>query len=144
MKRLILDTKIIVVCQSACGSAGITANVSLHDIQKIEPMNNLKDRIILNIYKGLESNTLSNDDLVQIIEVTGSYLNLATISKYALNNKISYNGAKKYRNVKKIFGVRFVIDNQYIALETQKCDKWRKKDVCFYKKSFTFASPQCT
>lgn len=87
-------------------------NVSLHDIQKIEPMDNLKDRIILNIYKGLESNTLSNDDLVQIIEVTGSYLNLATISKYALNNKISYNGAKKYRNVKKIFGVRFVVDNQ--------------------------------
>ena len=27
MKRLILDTKIMVVCQSACGSAGITANV---------------------------------------------------------------------------------------------------------------------
>lgn len=35
MKRLILDTKIMVVCQSACGSAGITANVMpLGDVAK--------------------------------------------------------------------------------------------------------------
>ena len=26
MKKLTLDTKIMVICQSACGSAGITAN----------------------------------------------------------------------------------------------------------------------
>jgi hypothetical protein len=32
-------------------------NFSLHDIQKIEPMNNLKDRIIINISKGVENNS---------------------------------------------------------------------------------------
>ena len=92
-------------------SAGIAHNFSLHDIQKIEPMNNLKDRIILNISKGVDNNVLSNDDLLQIIECVGDYLNLATISKYATKNNLSYNGAKNNRNIKKIFGVRFVVDN---------------------------------
>lgn len=55
---------------------------------------------------------LSNDDMVQIIELMGGYLNLCTISDYAKSNHISYNGAKKFRAVKKIFGVKFIIDNQ--------------------------------
>lgn len=50
-------------------------NFSLHDIQKIEPMNNLKDKIIINISKGVDNNVLSNDDLLQIIECVGDYLN---------------------------------------------------------------------
>ena len=87
-------------------------NFSLHDIQKIEPMNNLKDKIIINISKGVDNNVLSNDDLLQIIECVGDYLNLATISKYATKNDLSYNGAKNNRNIKKIFGVRFVVDNK--------------------------------
>lgn len=74
-------------------------------------MDNLKDKIIFNIYKGLENNTLSNNDLVQIIECTGNYLNLTTISNYASNNNISYNGSKKFRKVVKIFGVKFIVDN---------------------------------
>ena len=93
------------------GHVAMEHNVSLHDIQKIEPMNNLKDRIILNISKGVDNNVLSNDDLLQIIECVGDYLNLATISKYATKNNLSYNGAKNNRNIKKIFGVRFVVDN---------------------------------
>jgi len=75
-------------------------------------MDNLKDRIILNISKGVDNNVLSNDDLLQIIECVGDYLNLATISKYATKNDLSYNGAKNNRNIKKIFGVRFVVDNK--------------------------------
>lgn len=55
---------------------------------------------------------LSNEDLVQIIEHVGGYLNLATIPDYAKANKMSYNGVKKYRTVKKIFDVKFVIDNE--------------------------------
>lgn len=72
----------------------------------------LKDRIILNISKGVENNILSNEDLLQIFECVGDHLNLSTISRYATKNDLSYNGAKKFRNVKKIFGVMFVIDNQ--------------------------------
>lgn len=58
------------------------------------------------------SGELSNEDLIQIIEHTGSYLNLQTVSDYARQNKISYNGAKKFRIAKEIFGVKFIIDNE--------------------------------
>jgi hypothetical protein len=74
-------------------------------------MSDLKDKIIINIHKGMDSNMLSNDDLVQIIEVCGYYLNIKTIPDYATQNNLSYNGAKNHRNVRKIFNVRFVIEN---------------------------------
>ena len=74
-------------------------------------MENIKDKLLLNIDKGMENRLLSNDDLVQIIEQCGSYLNLKTIPDYAEANKISYNGAKKHRHIRKIFNVKFVIDN---------------------------------
>lgn len=53
----------------------------------------------------------SNDGLVQLIELSGLFLNLQTISDYAKNNNISYNGVKKSRIIKTLFGVKFVIDN---------------------------------
>lgn len=49
--------------------------------------------------------------LVQIIELAGNYLNLQTISDYAKEFGISYNGVKKTRNIKELFNVKFVIDN---------------------------------
>lgn len=55
---------------------------------------------------------LSNDELVQIIEHTGSYLNLSTRSQWAKQNGKSYNAAKKYRQNVKLFGTTFIIDNQ--------------------------------
>ncbi len=58
------------------------------------------------------SGQLTNDDLVQIIEVAGSYLNLTTRSEYARQHKISYNGAKGFRRNIKLFGATFVIDNE--------------------------------
>jgi len=72
---------------------------------------NLKDKILKNIYLGIEQCLLSNDELVQIIDQSGSFLNLQTISDYAKENKISYNGAKKFRKTVKIFNVKFIIDN---------------------------------
>lgn len=53
----------------------------------------------------------SNDGLVQLIELSGLFLNLQTISDYAKNNNISYNGVKKSRKIKTLFGIKFVIDN---------------------------------
>ncbi len=53
----------------------------------------------------------TNTDLVQFIESVGKYLNLQTIPDYANENKMSYNGVKKFRNIIKIFNVKFVIDN---------------------------------
>ena len=54
---------------------------------------------------------LSNNDLIQLIEVAGAFLNLQTIPDYAKAKNLSYNGAKNHRNVVEIFNVKFVIDN---------------------------------
>lgn len=53
----------------------------------------------------------SSEGLVQLIELAGNFLNLQTIPQYSKSNNISYNGVKKHRQVKNIFGVKFVIDN---------------------------------
>ncbi len=71
------------------------------------------EQIILNkiaelVYKG----KLSNDFLVQNIEQSGSFLNLKTISDYARTKKKSYNGVKNFRNIVKLFNVKYVIDNE--------------------------------
>lgn len=53
----------------------------------------------------------TNEDLVQFIESAGKYLNLQTIANYANEHKMSYNGVKEFREVREIFKVKFVIDN---------------------------------
>ena len=58
-----------------------------------------------------ENNELDNDSLVQLIELSGRYLNLQTIANYAKENNISYNGAKKFRNIIQLFQTKFVIEN---------------------------------
>ena len=72
----------------------------------------MKDKILNRLSELIETNQLNNEDLVQIIEHVGSYLNLETISEYAKKNNLSYNGVKKYRKIIKLFNVKFVIDNQ--------------------------------
>lgn len=56
-------------------------------------------------------NELDNDSLIELIQHSGSYLNLKTIPDYAKANKMSYEGVKKFRTIKEMFGVRFVVDN---------------------------------
>ena len=58
-----------------------------------------------------ENGELNNESLVQIIELTGGYLNLKTISSYAKTNKKSYNGVKNNRKTITLFGVKYVVDN---------------------------------
>lgn len=64
------------------------------------------------IHENVVTGKLSNDELVQLIEQCGSYLNLKTIPDYAKEKGISYNGAKKFRRVVKIFNVKFIVDNE--------------------------------
>lgn len=71
----------------------------------------LKDKLILNVMKGVDQNILSNDDLIDVIKTCGAYLNLRTISNYAKDKSISYNGAKNFRESVDIFGVKFIVDN---------------------------------
>jgi hypothetical protein len=88
----------------------IATNIPIDAIQKIEPM--LVNKICDHLTERITSGELSNDNLVQIIEHIGGYLNLKTISSYSKENKISYNGVKNFRVIKPIFGVKFVIDNE--------------------------------
>lgn len=62
--------------------------------------------------KSIIDGKFSNESLVQFIELSAMYLNLQTIPNYCKSNKISYNGAKRYRTVKEIIGVKFIIDNE--------------------------------
>jgi len=64
------------------------------------------------IEESAQCGNLSNSDLVQIIELAGEYLNLQTISNYAKDSGLSYNGVKKCRNIINLFGCKLVIDNE--------------------------------
>ena len=63
------------------------------------------------IYNKFLNDELNNDSLVQIIELCGGLLNLKSISQYAKDNNISYNGAKHHRTVINLFGSKLVLDN---------------------------------
>lgn len=70
------------------------------------------DKLLRFILDKFEKEELNNQSLVQIIELAGSFLNLKTISDYAKENKLSYNGVKKCRKIITIFNIKFVIDNE--------------------------------
>jgi hypothetical protein len=77
-------------------------------------MPKLSDYEALSIKKlgeSIQSGKWSNEGLVQLIELAGDYLNLNTIPNYAKARNLSYNGVKKTRSIRKIIGVKFVIDN---------------------------------
>ena len=62
--------------------------------------------------KSLHEGRWSNDALVQLIELAGQHLGAVPLAKYAKDNGISYNGAKKCRETINLLGHKFVIDNQ--------------------------------
>jgi len=63
------------------------------------------------IYTCLQKDQLNDKDLVQIIELVNNYLNLKTISEYAKEYNLSYNGVKNNRNILTLLGHKFVADN---------------------------------
>lgn len=72
-------------------------------------INDLRDKL----FQGYETGDVSDDDMVQIIELAAKYLNLKTITNYAKANKISYNGAVKRKLNKVIIdNQKFIIDNE--------------------------------
>jgi len=69
------------------------------------------DKLIKFVSEKFEAGELDNSSLIEFIQLSGNYLNLMTISDYARENKLSYEGVKKCRHIKIIFGIKFVIDN---------------------------------
>lgn len=64
------------------------------------------------ISKSTMNGDLCNDDLVQIIELCGRYLNIKTVANYARDRAISYQAATKKRNKIRIFDTAYIIDNE--------------------------------
>lgn len=69
------------------------------------------DKIEEYVYKCICKNELSTLGLVQIFERLNTYARLKTITQYAKDNNISYNGAKNNREVIELFGVKLIADN---------------------------------
>jgi hypothetical protein len=70
------------------------------------------DKLLSFLDKKMYDGNFTNNDLVQFIESAGKYLGLQTLPNYAKENNMSYNGVKKFREIKTIFNTKFVIDNQ--------------------------------
>lgn len=86
-------------------------NTFIYALQNFEPMTfkELADKLFENYQNGF----ISDEQLVQIIELSAKYLNLKTLTNYAKSDGISYNGAKKRKLSKvKIDNVEFIIDNE--------------------------------
>jgi hypothetical protein len=69
------------------------------------------EKLLQFVSKKFENGEIDNDSMVQLIELAGSYLNIQTLPQWAANNGKSYNGAKIQKNKIKLFGVKFIIDN---------------------------------
>ena len=69
------------------------------------------DKLEIFIAEKFETGQINNSSLVQIIELCGGYLNLQSISDYAKDNNMSYNGVKHHRKIINLFGNKYVIDN---------------------------------
>ena len=63
------------------------------------------------VIEKFENNELTNEDMVQLIECAGGYLNLMSIPEYAKRWNMSYNGVKKFRKIVTLFNVKFATDN---------------------------------
>lgn len=68
--------------------------------------------LISEVHLLVQDGQLTNDDLVELIKVAGSYLNLQTIPVYAKERGLTYQGVKVTRKIVEIFNVKFVIDNE--------------------------------
>lgn len=70
------------------------------------------DKLLKFVAEKFEAGELDNLALVEFIKLSGTYLNLKTPSAYAKANGLSYQGVRKCRHIERLFGARFVIDNE--------------------------------
>lgn len=89
----------------------MATNKFICTLQNFAPMtfNELRDKLFSNY----ESGAITDEQLVQVIELSANYLNLKTITNYAKANKITYNGALK-RKLNKV-----IIDNQTFIINNE-------------------------
>lgn len=77
-------------------------------------LSNYEQKSLKKLEETIKNGHWSNDALVELIKLTGEYLNIKTVPKYATDNKMSYPGAikeTKNRKLTIIFDTKFIIDN---------------------------------
>ena len=78
-------------------------------------LSDYEQKAIEKFYQTVTDGKWSNDGIVQLIEVAGAVLNIATVPDYAKKMGISDRAARNDTNNRKnrnIFNVNFVIDNE--------------------------------
>jgi len=77
-------------------------------------MNNLSNYEQLALSKLDESifnGKWSNEGLIKLVQLIEPYLNAKSISQYAKEYEMSYNGVRDHRKSELLFGVKFILDN---------------------------------
>jgi phosphotransferase system IIB component len=70
------------------------------------------EKIKKRLHEVIQSGELENHEIIQLIELLGSYLNLETMASRSKRLNIDYNCVKKSSIYKiELFGVKFVIEN---------------------------------
>jgi len=69
-------------------------------------------KLISFIGEKYQSEQISDECLVQIIELAGGYLGLKSIAEYAKANKMSYNGVKNHRKIIEVLNNKYVKNNE--------------------------------
>jgi hypothetical protein len=76
-------------------------------------MNPINQLVMEELEQKIHAGLVSNEEIVQYIELLGTYLGLATIANKAKELNTDYNNVKCSAMPKvEIFGVKFVIDNE--------------------------------
>jgi len=62
--------------------------------------------------KRINTESVSNEFLIELIQLSGTYLGLKTIPCYAKKYNMSYDGVKYHKKVIELLTVKYVIDNE--------------------------------
>jgi hypothetical protein len=92
----------------------MSANECVSPVKKNEPMATItrSELIRERLFECIHNSEIENDDLIKILEHLGKILNVKTLSQYARDNGLTYNGAKKRcKYVVMINNLDFYIDN---------------------------------
>ena len=64
-----------------------------------------------NFEKAIINGKFSTEGLVHFFELCGQYLNVCSLTEYAKQNRLSYNGAKKRKQTRNLNGIKYLVNN---------------------------------
>lgn len=77
----------------------------------MQQLTEYEDKSLQKLGEAIHEGKWSNEGLVQLIELAGEFLNLKSIQEFANQKGKSYNGIKKTKQITRLFGHKYIIDN---------------------------------